>query len=89
MARSPKAVQAVEAPEPDPGTFHSVIKVDLEPLPEPEPEPVFRICGNCAHWRPRPNWPAIGECMPSRAGGPQPIVTTDWQGCSFHKPKHP
>ena len=56
-------------------------KRENAPLP-PEPEPVFRICGTCRHWRPRPNWPVSGECMPSRAGNPQALVSLDWAGCS-------
>jgi hypothetical protein len=59
-----------------------------EPEPEQiqEPHPaVARCCVTCRHWKPRPNWPVIGECMPSRAGLGQPLVTLDWAICSNHE----
>lgn len=49
---------------------------------EPEHEPIAQICATCRHWRPRPNWRHVGECMPSRNGMGQPLVTTDYQLCS-------
>lgn len=52
-----------------------------EAAPEPEPQEIAQVCCTCKHWKPRPNWPYIGECMPSRNGMGQPLVTTDMQLC--------
>lgn len=59
-------------------------KNDPEPEAAPEPPQVAQVCVTCRHWKPRPNWPVIGECMPSRNGLGQPLVTTDYQVCSNH-----
>lgn len=49
-------------------------------IAEPEQQ-IAQVCCTCRHWKPRPNWAFIGECMPSRNGLGQPLVTTDMQVC--------
>ena len=66
-------------------------KATAKKEPEPEAVPkqettstIARCCASCAYWKPRPNCGFIGECMPSKNGLGQPLVTTDWTSCSNH-----
>ena len=53
----------------------------------PGTEPALAVCGNCRHWRVRPNYRPVGECLPSRAGGPSPLLTLDMASCSAWEPR--
>jgi len=44
-----------------------------------------KCCGTCFGFRPYPNFPSWGDCLPSAAGSPHPRPTPDLGRCSAHK----
>lgn len=90
MARTPKAAppvaqETVSQPEnqqPFPHRDDTVaISAPVEEAHLIVAPRVVKVCLTCRYWRQRPNYAHIGECLPTRAGGPSPLVTLDYASC--------